>query len=138
MSNAVINYRIDSLLRMVSAGFRSTTKTPYIHISYETLLIVLTLPHRIPIPLSLTLNPKVFGGVHNYKTKMCEVYERLSGICVQVRDSSEACGRVRVRGGAYKRFSQPRLFRRQKKLLLLYVWFRAESTKRLWVYSRSA
>ena len=27
---------------------------------------------------------QVFGGVHNYKTKMCEVYERLSRVCVQV------------------------------------------------------
>eukprot|EP00903_Cladosiphon_okamuranus_P017697 g16296.t1 len=37
-----------------------------------------------PMPAPETKCMQVFGGVHNYKTKMCEVYERLSGVCVQV------------------------------------------------------
>lgn len=46
---------------------------------------ILSLP-----PPTITL--QVFGGVHNYKTKMCEVYERLSGVCVQVRGKREREG----------------------------------------------
>lgn len=38
-----------------------------------------------PMPAPETKCMQVFGGVHNYKTKMCEVYERISQICVQVR-----------------------------------------------------
>lgn len=41
-----------------------------------------------PMPAPETKCMQVFGGVHNYRTKMCEVYERLSRVCVQVR-----CGR---------------------------------------------
>ncbi|CAN0286099.1 unnamed protein product, partial [Ectocarpus sp. 8 AP-2014] len=37
-----------------------------------------------PMPAPETKCMQVFGGVHNYKTKMCEVYERLSRVCVQV------------------------------------------------------
>ncbi|CAM9466158.1 unnamed protein product, partial [Ectocarpus fasciculatus] len=37
-----------------------------------------------PMPAPETKCMQVFGGVHNYKTKMCEVYERLSHVCVQV------------------------------------------------------
>lgn len=38
-----------------------------------------------PMPAPETKCMQIFGGVHNYRTKMCEVYERLSRICVQVR-----------------------------------------------------
>lgn len=44
-----------------------------------------------PMPAPETKCMQVFGGVHNYKTKMCEVYERLSAICVQVMTVAHVC-----------------------------------------------
>lgn len=72
-----------------TGGGKQEQTLPIVH-SLETAWAPLTRirVEHAPMPAPETKCMQVFGGVHNYKTKMCEVYERLSRICVQASDTA--------------------------------------------------